>query len=333
MARYPGATYRPIVMKGRKALTIVNRANLHVTDSLVDSQFGYMNGPRNPDSHFHIALSGYTEQYVDTFYRANADLEGNDATISIETAGKGDGQWTVEQCIAIINLLAWIVKTHGVQLRLATSSKLGAESKGISWHRLGIDGNFPALPSIQAGRLQRGGGMHYSNARGKVCPGNARIEQIPGIYGEVVRIIEGTVVNPLPPINPTPPTPIPPNGLDEDGLLGPATVKFQQRKFGTPEDGVISQPTSQLTWAIQEWLNARGFTDKYGRKLVVDGKGYYQNQLGTTPVTHTQYALQRYLAQTPSGRAIGYGPDGKWGSPSIGIKILQQEANAGRLFA
>lgn len=330
MARYPGATFRPIVGKGRKALTIVNRSNLHVTDSLADSMFGFFNNPKNADSHFHIALNGYTEQYVDTAFRANADLEGNDATISIETAGKGDGHWTPEQCIAIINLLAWIIRTHNVPLRLATSSKIGAESKGISWHRLGIDGNFPALPSIQAGRIQRGGGMHYSRARGKVCPGDARIEQVPGIYGEVTRIIEGTVVNPLPPVTPKPPVA---TGLDEDGLLGPDTVKWQQRKFGTPQDGVISQPTSQLTWQIQEWLNARGFTDKYGRKLVVDGKGYYQNQLGTTPVTHTQYALQRYLAQTPSGRAIGYGPDGKWGSPSIGIKILQQEANAGRLFA
>lgn len=190
MARYPGAVWRPITadkMAGagtRPRLTVVNRANLHSTASTANSQFGYFNQSGIPDSHFHIAYDGEVEQYVDTAFQAFADLEGNDATISIETAGCATSskavteKWTDAQVVSIVKLLIWIFEEHNIPRRLATNSKIGESSHGLSWHRLGCDGNFPALPSVQAGRLQRGGGMRYSKAVGKVCPGYARIDQI-----------------------------------------------------------------------------------------------------------------------------------------------------------
>lgn len=201
MARYPGAVWKPITAsKGRQRLTVWNRVNLHSTASSAASQFGYFNQSGIPDSHFHVAYDGTVEQYVDTAWRAFADLEGNDATISIETAGvarDGNEPWTPAQVKAIIKLVAWIMKTHNIPVRLATDSKTGASSRGLSWHRLGVDGNFPQLPSIQAGRVQRGGGMHYSSSKGKICPGYKRIDQIhAAVFPGVKALMSPTVSKP-----------------------------------------------------------------------------------------------------------------------------------------
>lgn len=193
MARYPGAIWKPITAdKDRRALTVHNRVNLHVAVSEADSLHGYFNKRGIPDSHFYVRRSGTIEQYVDTSMRAYADLDGNDATISIETQGMGSGGWTPAQRESLARLYAWAVTTHGIARKMATSAKIGSSSQGLSWHRLGCDGNFPALPSILAGRTQRGGGMHYSTSLGKVCPGDDQIEQIPGIFARAMQILGGT---------------------------------------------------------------------------------------------------------------------------------------------
>lgn len=185
MARYPGAIWRPITApKGRKRLTLYNRMNLHVAVSEAASLHGFFNRTGRVDSHFYVRKDGTVEQYVDTSMRAFADLQGNDATISVETQGgvkNPNGEpWTAAQIKALASLFAWAAKTHGIPMRLATSSKPGAPSRGLSWHRLGIDGNFPKT-GILRGRNQRGGGMKYSNAFGKICPGDAKIRQIPAV--------------------------------------------------------------------------------------------------------------------------------------------------------
>lgn len=192
MARYPGAIWKPITAKTRSRLTVYNRMNLHVAVSEGDSLFSFFNQPGIADSHFYVRRDGTVEQYVDTAYRAYADLEGNDATISVETQGMGTGGWTPAQRESLARLYAWAVKTHGIAKKLATNSKVGTSSHGLSWHRLGCDGNFPALPSILAGRLQRGGGMHYSRSYGKICPGDDRIKQIPSIFARALEILGGS---------------------------------------------------------------------------------------------------------------------------------------------
>src|SRR5690606_8321977 len=144
-----------------------------------------------------------------------ADLDGNDATISIETwdgygavswPGGQPPPWTSAQVSALVELCRWICTTHGIPVRLADDSKPGASSRGISWHRLGVDGVFPSLSDVRAGRLQRGGGMHYSTATGKVCPGDARIAQIPELVAAVA--------------TPTPaPVPTPEPDVQEDDMI------------------------------------------------------------------------------------------------------------------
>lgn len=145
-------------------------------------------------------------------------------------------------------------------------------------------------------------------------------------------------------VTPTPPQPVPPPSpttLRVDGYNGPSSITRYQQIAGTPADGTISSPSDFTRW-LQGWLNKRGFRDYEGKALVVDGYGFRSNNNGAvTTRTRTDYALQQYLETLPSGRdmaIIGQGErgqyvgDGKWGFPSAGAKVMQFEANAGRLF-
>jgi len=199
VAIYPKAEVKLLSKKysGFRRMAYYNRMNLHIAVSRAKSLFSFFNRSGRPSSHFYIRKSGVVEQYVDTAFQAEADLEGNDATISVETEGgvfkPNSRKWTAAQMEALAALYAWAHKTHGLPLRLATNSKIGASSKGLSWHRLGIDGNFPSTGML-AGRLQRGGGMHYSTSRGKVCPGDAKILQIPAVLSRAAEIAGGAAV-------------------------------------------------------------------------------------------------------------------------------------------
>lgn len=354
MARYPGAVWQPITAHPRYAktpLTEYNRVNLHTAVSNAQSLFGAFNKSSGPAfSHFYVAADGTVYQYQDTAYRAAADGDGNDATISVETwdgytgkawdadangepdwvNGSDVPQWTARQVESLAQLFAWSVETHGIRVKIAESSQYGEPSKGLSWHRLGIDGNFPALPDVRAGRQQRGGGMHYSSSFGKVCPGDERIWQVDDVFARAQAIL-GQNPTPPQPKPPLPPTPKP-QALKVDGWNGSASITRYQEIAGTTTDGMISSP-SQFTMWLQKWLNARGFRDYEGKALVVDGYGFRSNAEGpVTERTRTDYALQQYLETTQTGKAWKYVGDGKWGGPSDGAKIMQTEANAGRLF-
>jgi hypothetical protein len=222
---YPKARLRLLDAQYRPSakLAVLNRVQFHSTASDATSQYGYFNASGRASSHLHLDKAGNWEQYQYLDLQSEADYQGNDATWSVETQGvsaaTGDEPWTDAQVKELAEFYQWS-RGFGVLNQLATTSKSGSDtSKGLSWHRQGIDGNFPVLPSIQAGRLQRGGGMYYSTASGKVCPGYARIEQIPYIF----QLSQGTPV----------PAPIPPvevdvfiaaavnNGVNQFGLFGP----------------------------------------------------------------------------------------------------------------
>lgn len=139
--------------------------------------------------HFMVGRRGNITQYQDTDFLARADLDGNPSSISIETwdgyPGGAPGYWkhggdvppwTAEQVAAIIALDAWILAQHPtIPLRLARDSKPGESSMGLSWHRLGIDGDFPKEWPFHGRRL---GGLRYSKAYGKACAGDRRIRQV-----------------------------------------------------------------------------------------------------------------------------------------------------------
>lgn len=198
MARYTGALWRPIDSQylPNRRITSYNRVNLHVAVSEAPSIHSIFNKLGAASSHFYVRKDGTVEQYVDTEFQAEADYEGNDATISIETQGgvhNPDSEpWTAAQVESLAQIYAWTVITHGVPRHIASTSKPDSTSRGLSWHRLGIDGNFPALPDPGAGRRQRGGGMHYSKSLGKLCPGRGKIIQVPEIHSRAMQLLNQT---------------------------------------------------------------------------------------------------------------------------------------------
>lgn len=328
MAMYPGAISKPITAsKGRQRLMLFNRVNAHVAVSEADSVHGFFNRTGQVDSHFYIRRDGTVEQYVDTDWRAFADLDGNDATISVETQGgvtNADSEpWTPEQVEALAQLYAWAVTTHGIERKIATSSHLGERSRGLSWHRLGIDGNFPDLPDVGAGRTQRGGGMHYSRVRGKLCPGAGKIAQIQGIFDRAMGILDGDSGASAPAPAPAPaPVATNPAGrplLKVDGFLGSHTITEWQHVMGTPVDGVISTGPrgSALVIAVQTALVAAGHSVGASG---IDGHGIVPNTAVRTRRTDTHAGLQAYLG-TPV--------DGVLDSPSTAVRTLQERLNAG----
>lgn len=177
MARMPEAKWlgehsprRPMVRYDRIILhTIVGRAPVHTP-------------------HFSVAGDGTIYQSRDTKYQSGVSLQGNPTSIGIEAEDMGplfpkwntkDGHavpgYTDAQIEAIARICAWAHKTHGVPLELCPNSKPG--SRGLAYHRQGIDGNFGSY--AYPGRVA--GGELWSEAFGKACPGDRRIAARPRI--------------------------------------------------------------------------------------------------------------------------------------------------------
>lgn len=74
--------------------------------------------------------------------------------------------------------------------------------------------------------------------------------------------------------------------LDVDGVLGPKTIKRWQEVVGSPADGVISKPRSELIYWVQRYL-----ADRVDHHLEADGV------LGPL----TTRAIQRYLKAPLTG--------------------------------
>lgn len=178
MAWYPKAIRKEI--KRHRTLRLnKGRVCLHVAVSEGSSLFGYFNQSGNPTSHFYVRRDGTIEQYVDTKYRAPANLEGNSSLISFETQGgvknANTEPWTAAQVEAMAECLAWLNKVEGVPLQLMPNSK--SSSVGIGWHQLGVD---PYRVS---------GGEKWSSAYGKICPGGGKIKQIPAIIARAKALV------------------------------------------------------------------------------------------------------------------------------------------------
>lgn len=170
MAWFPGAI-RKVVARHRTSMARYRGVCFHVAVSEGASLFSYFNQPGNPTSHFYIRRDGTVEQYVDTQFRAPANLDGNPSLISVETQGGvrnvDTERWTEDQVDALARIAAWANRTHGIPLTQMANSLPG--TRGIGYHRLGID---PWRVS---------GGERWSGSYGKVCPGGGKIAQIPRI--------------------------------------------------------------------------------------------------------------------------------------------------------
>jgi hypothetical protein len=149
-------------------------------------------------AHFSVHHDGTIDQSRDTRYRSAANLNGNHRVIAIENEDHGAGfpSWgtndghavpalTAAQVEANAKILAWAHTTHGIPLQLCPNSK--PTSRGLAYHRQGIDGNWAGYK--YGGRVS--GGEVWSTSRGKVCPGDRRIDQLPAILARAKQIVNG----------------------------------------------------------------------------------------------------------------------------------------------
>lgn len=189
MAWYPKAVRKPVSRyrpggSSAVAMTSHRRVVEHTAVSNSSSLYGLFATPGNATSHFYVAADGTVEQYIDTRIRSTANLEGNPDCITVETwdgygntwhGGSPGPRWTKAQEEALADLARWCHKVHGIPMRRLKSSRPG--TRGVGWHRQGIDGNFPS--GLLRGRVA--GGEHWSSSFGKVCPTDTRIKQVRGI--------------------------------------------------------------------------------------------------------------------------------------------------------
>lgn len=196
MARYPGAQWRPLGPQTQAPMARHDIICLHTMVGSLGGTDAYFkrNGYGGTESHFGIGHDGTNYQWQDTDFRADANLDGNHRIISIETADRGAGfpdwdtndgsqvpAWTDEQVEEIAATVAWCCTVHDIPCELISDSR--PERRGIGYHRQGCRGNYPdgLVP----------GGERWSSAAGKVCPGNARIAQIPKIVARARQIMGG----------------------------------------------------------------------------------------------------------------------------------------------
>jgi len=209
MLTYPGAAYKPLGPQTEPRMTGHDIVCLHTMVGYLSSTDAYFRtangaGYQGTESHFGVGgrwgkdgtlgLDGTVWQWQDLAYQADANLDGNPTVISVETADNAARPiqpWTPLQCEGIARLLAWLcsVEAHaecpsswtchreGIPLALIPDTKPGR--RGIGYHRQGCD-PWRVL-----------GGVRWSPSRGKDCPTEARIAQIPAVIARAIEITQG----------------------------------------------------------------------------------------------------------------------------------------------
>jgi hypothetical protein len=154
------------------------------------SSMFHQDGYGGNESHFGVGGDGTVRQWQDTDYTADANAGGNHRIISIETADYGEPAfgkwdtansalvpaWTDAQVRALAEITAACCEAYTIPLALVPDSL--PTRRGIAYHRQGID------------PWRVAGGELWSSARGKACPGNRRIAQVPAVI-ELARHLTG----------------------------------------------------------------------------------------------------------------------------------------------
>ncbi|MBN3496387.1 IPT/TIG domain-containing protein [Arthrobacter pascens] len=175
MALYPFAEWRPLAAGDPGSrLAAHDVVCLHTMAGFLTGTEAMFRdkGWAGTESHFGIGgpadldKDGVIYQWVDTDFQADANLQGNARLISIETSDGGNETtpWSQAQLDAIIALVLWCCREYSIPAELIPDSAQGR--RGIGYHRQGID----------PWRVTNG--EKWSNATGKVCPGQVRITQL-----------------------------------------------------------------------------------------------------------------------------------------------------------
>lgn len=307
------------------------RMNLHVAVSERDSLYSMFSNSNSAASHFYVAKDGTVEQYIDTKYRSASDMSGNDSTISVETqGGLGNSsklnaeKWTDAQFNAIVKLWKWARDTHNIKNQVAKNTQTNDNSAGLSWHRLGVQGNFAGRKGILSTSYKLGG-IKYSSAAGKECPGDAKILQIPAIW----EAANGKVAEPSKPKPAPKPKPKPKVANQSPTNTPDGSTNFPENYVDLKINGNF------LSWevgALQILLNN-----------VIDGEnGRWDGKFEKLTITDTMTLMQRngYYLKTPfaaNGVAKGVpldkdGKDGYWFWVEFQRMLGDDEGNRGKSY-
>lgn len=178
---------------GRSSTRITPRMmTIHTAVTNSQDIYGPGLGPGRTHSHFYNPKSGTLRQHQEINKQAFADGGGNSYCVSVEHwdgyPNGAPGYWrhgsdvpplTDSQIENDARLFAHLVTHFGMPNRIATPDNL----TGLGWHRLGVQGNFGTYnPRDRKTWSRAQTGANFSNATGKVCPGDRRIDQIQAIW-------------------------------------------------------------------------------------------------------------------------------------------------------
>ncbi|HEU5485652.1 MAG TPA: hypothetical protein VFU98_12160 [Microlunatus sp.] len=173
------AVWDPITDRSTTAMS-PRRVTIHIAVTRSTDIYGPNKGADGSYAHFYNPRSGAPRQHQTMDRRAAADLNGSNASISVEHAGLVGDAMTNSQLTNIAKIFAWAVIHCGVPNRIATVDDLS----GLAWHRLGIDGNFGTYNrNDRKTWCRKQTGAVWSSRQGKTCPTNKFINQIPTVYG------------------------------------------------------------------------------------------------------------------------------------------------------
>lgn len=202
----PGFTWHPVDVGNRAAR---RKGRGHVAHVAVSGSSLLVPGPLNSrpaDWHFYLPKVGPGVQMIDLDLQSWSSMNGNGSTTASEaegglgTAAQVNAEpWSPDQFESLARILAYENETEGVPLQVMPNSL--SSSRGLAPHRWGID---PWRVS---------GGEVWSSSRGKICPGDAKIAQLPEIVSRANEIVHGSPT-------PTPPAPSGSVGFS-GGLMAP----------------------------------------------------------------------------------------------------------------
>lgn len=163
--------------------------NIDVSDPVNGSKgiAGWNQGARACNGY--IDQYGNMQQYCSVWSSVNGTKDGNWRCRTWEswnpeglTGSTFDtSTWTGEQCERFSDILAWDSIENGAILADMADSRRSSHGNGV--HRYGITGYNP---------WQQVGGEVWSGSSSKVCPGSARVRQLPGIIARA-RVIADAV--------------------------------------------------------------------------------------------------------------------------------------------
>lgn len=173
-----------------------NACSFHEAVTRAESLFGWVQSAKACQAF--VGQDGYSEQYMEWDDWANGVKDGNSHVITIETfdglkisenpyreTGMGGiygdsantGRWDAGQCERLADIAAFLNIEVGISLVMSNR----AGNPGFGPHRLGVE---PWRSDIY------GAGESWTAHNGKPCPGDLRIQQMPGIIARAQIIAE-----------------------------------------------------------------------------------------------------------------------------------------------